>query len=57
VADWVKKNFPDYSVASVTSDKGEIFTFPWLNSLKLMFYNKDHFKEAGLPRHPRPLTK
>src|SRR5512139_4193121 len=31
VAEWMKKNFPDYSVISVTSDKGEIFTFPWLN--------------------------
>ncbi len=52
VVDWAKKNFPDYSVASVTSDKGEIFTFPWLNSLKVMFYNKDHFKEAGITKTP-----
>lgn len=52
VVDWVKKNFPDYSVVSVTSDKEEIFTFPWLNSLKAMFYNKDHFKEAGITKTP-----
>ena len=52
VVDWVKKNFPDYSVVSVTSEKGEIFTFPWLNSLKAMFYNKDHFKEAGIAKTP-----
>jgi multiple sugar transport system substrate-binding protein len=52
VVDWVKKSFPDYAVASVTSDKGEIFTFPWLDSLKAMFYNKDHFKEAGLTKTP-----
>lgn len=52
VVDWIKKNFPDYSVTSVTSDKGEIFTFPWLNSLKAMFYNKDHFKEAGMTKTP-----
>jgi multiple sugar transport system substrate-binding protein len=52
VVDWVKLNYPDYAVASVTSEKGEIFTFPWLNSLKMMFYNKDHFKEAGITKTP-----
>jgi multiple sugar transport system substrate-binding protein len=57
VVDWVKKNFPDYSVASVTSDKGEIFTFPWLNSLKLMFYNKDHFKEVGITKTPETIDE
>jgi multiple sugar transport system substrate-binding protein len=57
VVDWVKKNFPDYSVVSVTSDKGEIFTFPWLNSLKAMFYNKDHFKEAGITKTPETIDE
>jgi len=52
VVDWIKKNFPEYSVVSVTSDKGEIFTFPWLDGLKCMFYNKDHFKEAGITKTP-----
>jgi multiple sugar transport system substrate-binding protein len=57
VVNWVKKNFPDYSVASVTSDKGEIFTFPWLNSLKMMFYNKDHFKDAGITKTPESIDE
>lgn len=57
VADWAKKNFPDYAVASVTSDKGEIFTFPWLNSFKVMFYNKDHFKEAGITKTPETIDE
>lgn len=57
VADWVKKNFPDYAVASVTSEKGEIFTFPWLNSFKVMFYNKDHFKEAGITKTPETIDE
>lgn len=57
VADWVKKNFPDYAVASVTSDKGEIFTFPWLNSFKVMFYNKDYFKEAGITKTPETIDE
>jgi len=52
VVDWAKKNYPDYAVTSVMSDKGEIFTFPWLNSLKAMFYNMDHFKEAGITKTP-----
>src|SRR5512136_390094 len=52
VVDWAKKNYPDYAVISVTSDKGEIFTFPWLNSLKAMFCNMDHFKEAGITKTP-----
>jgi multiple sugar transport system substrate-binding protein len=57
VVDWAKKNFPDYSVASVTSEKGEIFTFPWLNSLKAMFYNRDHFKEAGISKTPETIDE
>ena len=57
VVDWVKKNYPEYAVASVTSDKGEIFTFPWLNSLKVMFYNKDHFKEAGITKTPETIDE
>jgi multiple sugar transport system substrate-binding protein len=57
VVDWIKKNFPDYSVASVTSDKGEIFTFPWLDSLKAMFYNKDHFKQAGITKTPETIDE
>jgi len=57
VADWVNKNFPDYSVASVTSEKGELFTFPWLNALKTMFYNKDHFKEAGITKTPETIDE
>jgi multiple sugar transport system substrate-binding protein len=57
VVDWVKKNYPDYAVSSVTSDKGEIFTFPWLNSLKVMFYNKDHFKEAGITKAPETIDE
>jgi multiple sugar transport system substrate-binding protein len=52
VVDWAKKNFPDYAIATVTSDKGEMFNFPWLNSVKCMFYNKDHFKEAGITKTP-----
>jgi len=57
VVEWIKKNYPDYAVASVTSDKGEIFTFPWLNSLKAMFYNKDHFKEAGITKTPETIEE
>ena len=57
VVEWIKKNYPDYAVASVTSDKGEIFTFPWLNSLKAMFYNKDHFKEAGITKTPETIDE
>jgi multiple sugar transport system substrate-binding protein len=57
VVDWVKKNYPDYAVDSATSDKGEMFTFPWLNALKVMFYNKDHFKEAGVNKTPDTLDE
>ncbi|UCF94508.1 MAG: sugar ABC transporter substrate-binding protein [Desulfobacterales bacterium] len=49
---WLKDSYPDYAVTSVTADDGRIFTFPWLNSLKVMFYNKDHFKEAGITKTP-----
>jgi multiple sugar transport system substrate-binding protein len=52
VVDWVKQNYPEYAVASVTSDKGEVFTFPWATGPKNMFYNKDHFKEAGITKTP-----
>ena len=49
---WVKKNWPEYSVKSVTADDGKLFVFPWFNAFKMMFYNKDHFKEAGITKPP-----
>lgn len=49
---WVKKNWPEYSVKAVTADDGKLFVFPWFNAFKMMFYNKDHFKEAGITKVP-----
>jgi hypothetical protein len=49
---WVKKNFPEYSVKANTADDGKLFDFPWFNAFKMMFYNKDYFKEAGITKVP-----
>jgi multiple sugar transport system substrate-binding protein len=49
---WVKKNWPEYSVKAVTADDGKLFVFPWFNAFKMIFYNKDHFKEAGIDKPP-----
>lgn len=57
VVAWMKQSYPDYAVTSVTADDGKIFTFPWLNSLKVMFYNKDHFKEAGITKTPETVQE
>lgn len=49
---WAKKNWPEYSVKANTADDGKLFDFPWFNAFKMMFYNKDYFKEAGITKVP-----
>ncbi|MCK7474564.1 MAG: extracellular solute-binding protein [Rhodopseudomonas palustris] len=49
---WVKKNWPEYSVKANTAEDGKLFDFPWFNAFKMMFYNKDYFKEAGITKVP-----
>ncbi len=49
---WVKKNWPEYSVKANTASDGKLFDFPWFNAFKMMFYNKDYFKEAGITKVP-----
>jgi multiple sugar transport system substrate-binding protein len=49
---WVKKNWPEYSVKANTADDGKLFDFPWFNAFKMIFYNKDYFKEAGIAKVP-----
>jgi multiple sugar transport system substrate-binding protein len=57
IESWVKANWPQYSVTSVTADDGKLFTFPWLNALKMMFYNKDYFKAAGIKEPPATIQE
>lgn len=49
---WVKKNWPEYAIKASTADDGKLFNFPWFNGVKMMFYNKDYFKEAGITSVP-----
>ncbi len=57
VTDFVKSNFPAYSVEAVTSEKGELYCVPWMASIKVMFYNKDYFAEAGLKTTPKTIDE
>jgi multiple sugar transport system substrate-binding protein len=53
--EYVKKSYPKEAIETVTSPKGDMFTFPWAVSVKMMFYNKDYFKEAGLTEPPKDI--
>ncbi|MFQ6066669.1 MAG: ABC transporter substrate-binding protein [bacterium] len=53
---WIVKNFPKSAVDfSKIPGTDRLFTIPLDNSLKLMFYNKDHFKETGLAAPPQDI--
>ncbi|MBE0477582.1 extracellular solute-binding protein [Candidatus Aerophobetes bacterium] len=56
VAAWLVKNFPQSAIDfSKIPGTDKLFTIPLDNSLKLMFYNKDHFKQAGLAAPPQDI--
>ncbi|OGB96072.1 MAG: hypothetical protein A2Z31_00315, partial [candidate division NC10 bacterium RBG_16_65_8] len=54
---WVKANWPEYSVKANTASDGKLFVFPWLNAFKMMFYNKDYFKAAGIKEVPTTIQQ
>ena len=54
---WVKKNWPEYSVKANTASDGKLFVFPWFNAFKMMFYNKDYFKAAGITKTPTTIQE
>jgi len=56
VQKWVTDNFPKDAVESSTY-KGKMFAFPWFASVKVMFYNKDYFKEAGITKLPETVDE
>ena len=54
---FLNENFPDYSVNAVTAEDGKIFCTPWMSALKVMFYNKGHYAEAGLSDTPETISE
>lgn len=57
VAEWVKTSFTPDGVEAVTAEDGNIYCFPWMVSLKVMFYNKDYFAEAGITKTPETVDE
>ena len=55
VVEFIQANYSEDGVNSVTAPDGEIFTFPWSASVKMMFYNIDYFEEAGLTEPPKDI--
>ncbi|GAK60996.1 extracellular solute-binding protein [Candidatus Vecturithrix granuli] len=49
---WLKEKFPADGVEAVRAEDGNIYCFPWFVSLKVMFYNKTYFEEAGITKTP-----
>jgi len=57
-ASWAKKNFPSSAIKFCTfPSKGKLFIIPYTLSAMAMFYNKDHFVEAGLTRPPKDIDE
>lgn len=53
--EFVKANYSETAINTVTAEDGELFTFPWACSVKMMFYNVDYFEEAGLTAPPKDM--
>ena len=54
----LEKSFPSFTLTSATDPvSGKKFTIPYYVSLKEMFYNTDHFAEAGLKGTPKTLDE
>ncbi len=54
----LEKSFPSFTLTSATDPvSGKKFTIPYYVSLKEMFYNTDHFAEAGLKTTPKTLDE
>jgi len=56
VADWARKNLPA-SVIKNNTDRDKLIILPIYISVGLMFYNKDHFQEAGLTIPPKDIDE
>jgi len=58
VGDVLEESFPSFTLTSATDPiSGKKFTIPYYVSLKEMFYNTDHFAEAGLKGTPKTLDE
>ncbi len=55
---WLKENFPPAAIKySTVPGTNKLYTMPNYISLKAMFYNKDHFKEAGFTTAPETIAE
>jgi multiple sugar transport system substrate-binding protein len=54
---WMKENFSNDAIEAITAEDGNIYCFPWMVSLKVMFYNKDYFEEAGITKTPETIDE
>jgi len=55
---WSKKNFPSSAIKFCTlPSSGKLFIIPYTLSAMCMFYNTDHFKEAGLAGPPKTIEE
>ena len=58
VIDLLKDSYPSFTLTSATDPvSGKKFCAPYYVSLKEMFYNTDHFAEAGLRSTPKTLDE
>lgn len=54
---WLRASFVQDSIDAVTAEDGKLYCFPWMVSLKVMFYNKDYFAEAGITKTPETIDE
>lgn len=55
--DFVKKNMPEAAFRECSTAKGELHTFPFYVVTSALFYNTEHFAEAGLKEPPKDLDE
>ena len=53
---WLEQNFDDAYLTAV-SQKGKYYGIPWVHGFQVLYYNLDHYKEAGLTAAPKTLDE
>lgn len=54
--EWIKKNF-DEGYIDVFSQDGKIYGIPSVQGFQVLYYNLDHYKEAGITAPPKTLDE
>lgn len=56
VEKWVKSDFDRVYVDTLSAD-GRLYAVPWIHGFQVLYYNLDHYREAGITAPPKTLDE